>query len=180
MSDTETRDASLLKARITLRRMRDKGIKVEILSPLDRAAKNPSSFAHVIAAVCWDCVGHGDDPGAKDTITHCQVFSCPLWHLRPWRTKAEQGWGDSERKKAIAMLPESSPTHKALLDPTSKAKALYAKCYECMGGEDISIVELRSLIAGCKAEFPVGENGGYRGCPIWPKRRWKVPGKKGD
>lgn len=79
----------LEKAHAKRREMAEKGIKVERLSPVEKAKKNPTSLRMAINAHCWMCAGNGDD-GAKftrETIRDCQVSLCPLLTHRPYRVK---------------------------------------------------------------------------------------------
>lgn len=182
MSDAErtaARDAALRKAQAANKALREAG-KIERLSVVDRAAKtSPPSKAVAIKAMCWDCVGRGDGAGAKADIAKCSAFDCPIWPLRPWKHLADEGWGSAQRAAAIDALDDGHPTKKAAQEEESRRKAIDAKCYECMGGEDCTSVQLRTLIATCSAHFPQGSQGEYRGCPIWPHRRWKTVGQRG-
>ena len=54
--------------------------EIQILSPSEKAAKNPKSLRLAINAKCWDCVCF-----QKREVTLCEMTDCSLWPLRPWQ-----------------------------------------------------------------------------------------------
>jgi len=49
-------------------------------NPLEKLKKNPYSLRLAINAKCYEC--NGRENWTKRT-KYCQVFDCPLWHVRP-------------------------------------------------------------------------------------------------
>ncbi len=70
--------------------MAEQGIKVVVLSPIEKAAKHPSSLRMAVNAMCWDCVGAGADANPRGAIRQCGIQTCPLWNVRPYQAKDEQ------------------------------------------------------------------------------------------
>lgn len=70
--------------------MREAGIPLERLDPLQRAERNPKSLRLALNGKCWDCQGGGADgiKHTKDSIRLCQARDCSLWNLRPYQTTA--------------------------------------------------------------------------------------------
>lgn len=63
--------------------------------PIQRATRNPKSKAAAIKAECHDCMGGGRDPSVNRSVADCNLFTCPLWDARPWKTW-KQGETDNE------------------------------------------------------------------------------------
>lgn len=61
------------------------GEKIERLSPLEKAAKNPKSLRLAINAKCYSCQGEDSDPGFRKRIGTCDVTTCPLNPVRPYQ-----------------------------------------------------------------------------------------------
>lgn len=79
--------SALDKARQRRADMAEQGIKVQILNPIDKAKKHPSSLRMAINAMCWDCVGAGEDANPRAAIRECGISKCPLWNVRPYQAK---------------------------------------------------------------------------------------------
>ena len=81
---------ALDKARSAMKAMRDSGIKIERLDPIERAKRNPTSLKAAIKAKCWDCCGAGSDGvgETKESIRTCRCLSCPLHSHRPYKEAA--------------------------------------------------------------------------------------------
>lgn len=54
-------------------------------TPLERALARPTSLAAAVKAKCWDCVGCGHDPNWRGAVAACEITTCGLWHVRPYR-----------------------------------------------------------------------------------------------
>lgn len=76
--------AGLQRAQETLAAKRAAGELVQ-LSPLERAAKNPTSLRAAINGKCADCVCWGGDPNPRERIRNCPVTRCPLHAVRPYQ-----------------------------------------------------------------------------------------------
>jgi hypothetical protein len=70
----------LQKAHDARERMRAEGRPIEVLSPLERARRKPTSFRLAINAKCFDCAG-----GSRNEVRRCPAVRCPLHALRPWQ-----------------------------------------------------------------------------------------------
>jgi len=133
--------------------------------PTEKAIKNPRSLAAAITATCWECVGRGTDAAPRKEVAHCTAWSCSLWSLRPWQQIAPATHGVKERQKAIDAFPKTSMQATAARHPTSRSRAIKARCNECIGS-------LKN-IEDCPSNFPrpkQPEPKNYRGCPLWPQR----------
>ena len=60
--------------------------EIERLTPIQRAAKNPTSLRMAINAKCWDCEGGAADSSVQWRIGNCVVPDCPLYPVRPYRS----------------------------------------------------------------------------------------------
>ena len=67
--------------------MREAGVVIERLDPLERARRNPRSLRLAVTGKCWNCFGAGADGIAftKETIRDCKARDCPLWEVRPYK-----------------------------------------------------------------------------------------------
>lgn len=63
--------------------------------------------------------------------------------------------------RAAGKLEILDPIEKARRDPASKAKAIVAKCWDCVGRD--ADPKPRQRIADCEC----------RDCPLWPVRPWQ-------
>ena len=65
------------------------GVKVEILDPLEKARRNPTSLRLAVNSKCWDCQGAGADghKWTRESITQCAALDCSLWNVRPYQEK---------------------------------------------------------------------------------------------
>jgi len=69
-----------------LAEMREAGIKIERLSPVEKARANPSNKAACIMANCWECVGGNATEKPKLLVRDCDVGSkCLMYSVRPWQ-----------------------------------------------------------------------------------------------
>jgi len=78
-------------AQAKLKEMRERGIKRQCLSPVEKARKNPKSLRLAINGNCWMCAGNGND-GAKacrETIAFCTDEGCSCYGVRPYQPKTE-------------------------------------------------------------------------------------------
>jgi len=153
---------SIKLAQQALQQKRKAG-EIEYLNPVEKAIRNPESLKAAINAMCFECVGRGEDDAPRKTIAQCSAWSCPLWPHRPHQHLAEDGYGRAQRTKAIAAYPKRTLLDAAGKDPASRRKAIRAKCFECMDGD-------RKLISACTAEFPRDRGNDYQGCPLYPRR----------
>jgi hypothetical protein len=62
-------------------------MKRRMMNPHQQALGFPTSLKLAIRAKCWDCEGGDADAGWQDRVRNCVVERCPLWHVRPYRTK---------------------------------------------------------------------------------------------
>ena len=97
--------ANLEKARLAQIEKREAG-EVERLNPLQRAIRQPESLRRALNAKCWECVG---GVNAAHEIAHCSSWGCPLWPVRPYRYKAPDLYGETERAAAITRIQNSKP-----------------------------------------------------------------------
>jgi len=74
-------------AQSRMREMREQGIKVVHLNPVEKALKNPTSLRLAINGHCWQCVGSGCDGQkvARETIGNCIIHDCCLYPVRPYQ-----------------------------------------------------------------------------------------------
>lgn len=143
------------KARAALKAKREAG-SVEILDPIEKAMRNPKSLRLAIRAKCWECVGKDDDPNPRKEVAGCTAPQCPLWPLRPWQD------GSPRPKFRRDYIGKKDPRIAADADTASRAKAIKAKCFECMGGA-------RKLVREC----PSNGEGRTTRCPLWHVRPWR-------
>ncbi len=78
-------------ARERAKELRESGVQIVRLDPIEKARANPRSKALAIKAMCWDCVGAGADPNPRGQVRTCQIIRCPLHPVRPWQGKQEDG-----------------------------------------------------------------------------------------
>ena len=76
-------------ARIKRAEMTAAGIKVVVLSPTEKARRNPLSLRCAINGKCYDCVGAGNDPNPRGAIRECAISDCTLWPVRPYQRNDE-------------------------------------------------------------------------------------------
>ena len=77
----------LERAQDRRREMREQGITVERLNPIERLAKNPTSLRLAINAKCFDCEGGDADPNVQKRIGTCGIVMCPLHAVRPYQRR---------------------------------------------------------------------------------------------
>ena len=58
---------------------------VESLNPLQKLQRNPKSRAQAVKAMCWQCMGEGNDSGWRWGIGNCTIPDCALYHFRPYQ-----------------------------------------------------------------------------------------------
>lgn len=134
------------------------------MNPIRKALKNPS-YPHAVVGHCYWCMG-GDvtDPHTSQSVTRrvreCHLCDCPLWLVRPWRTKDQQK-ADSglagecrARRPRLDLIEIARRTREtAYANPASKKRALLALCWQCL------------------QQAP--KNCGITGCPVYPVRGGK-------
>ena len=76
---------ALQKAQEKRRQMKEAGIDIERLNPIEKAKRNPKSLRLAINAKCWDC-----SCGQRLEIRECPVVQCPLYPVRPYQIKQEK------------------------------------------------------------------------------------------
>ena len=59
-------------------------------SPGELALSHPQSRKYAMEAMCWECLGSGDDAGWKWGIGNCTSPQCSLFTLRPYQHKLGQ------------------------------------------------------------------------------------------
>jgi len=59
-------------------------------TPGEVATANPKSLRAALDAMCWECLGSGDDAGWKWGIGNCTSPQCSLFTLRPYQHKLGQ------------------------------------------------------------------------------------------
>jgi hypothetical protein len=85
----------LERAQEKRREMRDAGIQIERLDPIQKARKNPKSLRSAINGKCWDCVGAGFDPHPRLVIAECSCGKyCTLYPVRPYQHLDRRGKDD--------------------------------------------------------------------------------------
>ena len=65
--------------------LKEAGIKVVILNPIEKARRNPQSLRYAINGKCFDCVGAGNDPNPRGAIRECAISDCTLHPVRPYQ-----------------------------------------------------------------------------------------------
>lgn len=134
-------------------------------NPLAKARKNPANRRLAIAAACYRCQGGKitdeiTNQAIAAEIRNCDSIElCLLWHQRPYRTQ-EQRKAD---QAAVAALPK---TLNNIIDgarsrPRSRASAIRAKCYDCVGRNDDP--NPRRTVRECTVT----------GCPLIHCRPWR-------
>jgi hypothetical protein len=69
-------------AQLRRQEMKEQGIEIERLDPIQKLAIN----AH-----CFGCVGAGADPNPRGLIRDCEVAGCALYGVRPYQSKTGVG-----------------------------------------------------------------------------------------
>ncbi len=80
-------NGGLEAARAKAAAMREAGIQIKQLSPIEKAARNPSSLRAAVTAKCWDCVCGDADPRPRERIAECASTTCPLVPVRPYQKR---------------------------------------------------------------------------------------------
>lgn len=71
---------ALKKAHERMREMREQGIEVVRLDPIEKARANPKSLRLAINGKCWDCCC-----GQREEIRRCAMTDCTLHAVRPYQ-----------------------------------------------------------------------------------------------
>lgn len=87
MSEVNDHIARLKRANEKKREMRESGIPIERLDPIEAARRDPSSLRRAINGKCWDCIGAGNDPNPRRAIRDCGIVACTLHPVRPYQRK---------------------------------------------------------------------------------------------
>ena len=74
-------------AQARMREMREQGIAIERLDPIERAQRNPNSLRLAITAKCYECLGGQDAKNIRKEIRECTSHKCPLYPVRPYQSK---------------------------------------------------------------------------------------------
>ena len=69
------------KMREALAKARSEG-RMTVLTPIEKAKKNPRSLRYAINAKCWDCSGE-----QRLEVKLCTVKDCALYPVRPYQPK---------------------------------------------------------------------------------------------
>lgn len=72
----------LQKAQIVMAEKRAAGT-LEILNPIEKATRNPTSLRMAINGKCYDCGGQ-DQPNWRKRIKYCNIINCTLHPVRPY------------------------------------------------------------------------------------------------
>lgn len=134
------------------------------------AATNPKSISLAIAARCWQCVGGGADPAAVEQIKKCTIGDCALYPVRPYQAHGFKANIEVLRRSAPVLPPGkvASPIDRARANPSSRALAVRACCYDCMGGQPVGRPNPNGNV-----KKHVGECATIR-CALWDARPWKA------
>lgn len=101
----------------------------------ERALAHPTSKRFAIHARCAQCESGDEDPGWRDRVRGCSVKACSLNTVRPYQPDES---AEDETTKEDAQEPEGGksfdPVAKARANPKSRAMAVRAYCWTCMGG----------------------------------------------
>ena len=74
-------NVGLQQARKKREEMKAKGEKIKVRNPLEKLNEKPTSLRLAINAKCYDCNGKEN---WKKRTKYYNVFSCPLWTVRPY------------------------------------------------------------------------------------------------
>jgi len=83
---TSRRDQILARARATR--------NGQIVDPIERARRKPTSLRAAITAKCWDCIGGYADKHPRQRIADCTASKCPLHPHRPYQHLCGRGESD--------------------------------------------------------------------------------------
>ena len=81
-------NAALEAAHLKRAEMKEAGIKVVVLSPVEKARRNKASLRLAINGKCRSCCGEGADGWkyTRETIQLCTASeTCSLWPVRPYQ-----------------------------------------------------------------------------------------------
>lgn len=82
----ESRLSGIESARRVNEARRAAGVKVRVLTPIERLERSPTSLRRAVTAKCWDCQGGDADPAVRWRIGNCEVGkACPLYDVRPYQ-----------------------------------------------------------------------------------------------
>lgn len=128
------------------------------------------SLQPAIRAKCVYCQGGGNGLSSRQLVGDCQIATCPLWPLRPWKhhyqgasmTPEERADLVSKSDGNYYMTDDSIPVRlNAAKHPESRSSAVDAMCFECVGGYCDS--NPRGQVRDCAVT----------GCPLWTVRPWQ-------
>lgn len=60
---------------------------LRVTSPTQKAQEDPKSYKKAVVAFCYECMGGDGEPKARDHVRNCTAPKCPLFLVRPWKTK---------------------------------------------------------------------------------------------
>lgn len=67
------------------RAMREAGIEIERLDPIEKARRHPHSLRLAITAKCVECMGGVTEPNFRAHIRECSSSRCSLYPIRPYQ-----------------------------------------------------------------------------------------------
>lgn len=132
------------------------------------AAQGSHRRSLATAARCGQCIGDAD-PNAGRRIADCAIVACALY---PHRSHQDGGYRANlaALKATLPSVPRAtvlSPMERARLNPESRALAVRAYCYDCMGGQPIGHAntngDVRKMVRNCSAIK----------CALWDVRPWQ-------
>lgn len=135
------------------------------------AARGPHRRPLAIAARCGQCIG-STDPNAGERIADCPMVVCPLY---PHRSHQHGKYRDNLAALKATLPPAPpgvvlSPMERARLNPESRAMAVRAYCYDCMGGQPVGRSNtngnVRKMVGDCSVTR----------CALWDVRPWQNAG----
>lgn len=94
--------SALEKAHQVMAERKAAGIKTVILTPIEKAKRNPKSLRCAINGKCWDCIGAGADPNPRGAIRECAILDCTLWPVRPYQAGDVDEAADSVTESGAA------------------------------------------------------------------------------
>lgn len=101
---------ALARARAARRKMsaKDEARKLVRTTPLEKLAKRPTSLRLAVNAMCYQCQGENADPSVQWRIGNCEIKTCALHGVRPYRRhegkeppawiRKQAGWTDKDRE----------------------------------------------------------------------------------
>lgn len=139
------------------------------------AARGPHRRPLAMAARCYQCAGSAD-PNVTRRIAECPIVVCSL---HPHRSPQDGGYRENLAALKARLPPAPpgavlSPMERARLNPESRALAVRAYCYDCMGGQPVGDVNtngnLRKMVGDCSVTS----------CALWDVRPWQKTADEQD